>query len=78
MPHVALPGFSFSQAINLLMSFAGSVFRATIHSGVRHRFEKCCMVLRRKTTHSPKIGKTHNAHAHVLVRKLRGAPRHSR
>ena len=32
MPHVALPGFSFSQAINLLRSFAGSVFRATIHS----------------------------------------------
>jgi hypothetical protein len=40
MPHVALPGFSFSQAINLLRSFAGSVFRATIHSGVRHWFEK--------------------------------------
>ena len=40
--------------INLLRSFACSVFRATIHSGVRHRFEKCCMGLRRKTTHSPK------------------------
>src|SRR5262249_682970 len=34
VPTVALPGFSFSQAINSCRSFAGKVFRATIHCGV--------------------------------------------
>src|SRR5262249_32574126 len=34
VPAVALPGFSFSQAINSLRSFAGKVLRATIHCGV--------------------------------------------
>src|SRR5262249_47604199 len=34
VPTIALPGFSFSQAINSLRSLAGRVFRATIHCGV--------------------------------------------
>ena len=42
MPHVALPGFLSVRRSICSRSFAGSVFRATIHSGVRHWFVWCC------------------------------------
>jgi hypothetical protein len=56
--HLKVPGTVLKEIagergkINLLRSFAGSVFRATIHSGVRHRFDGNCAA-RRATAAEP-------------------------